>query len=568
VEVAVRASPQAGHSAKDTLLWLGLSVLLGAGAGLGAALVSGRFSRSSGLLAGLLLASWGSINYRFELVLNNFLYEPKVWGGVLLIAAASLLLGWLLDRLVRWLSPWFLIGCMGVAAVLSLLRSQEPAGIPGHRTSVLVISMDTTRADHLSAYGYSKSQPALDQLAREGAVFTEAIANAPITEPSHLAMFTGIPPYQSGIVSNGTKLGDRPALIWHDFKKQGYRTGGFVAGFPLHGKYGWGQGMDVWEDDFGAVPGMQALSLIKLWNQVAIKEHALRERTADRVLSRVLPWLKAHREEDFFLFVHFYDAHGPYTAPDRASLGSPPTNGAPLKLPQYWPASDRQITDPDWLVQAYDQEILYVDAAIGQILEMLGDKLDQTLVVVTADHGESLTEHNYLFDHGDDLYEPSLEVPFIIRLPKAVSAGTRVECPVSGVDLAPTVLELVGLSDSHSREGVSRVAELQGQDCREKPHIASTVSPIRVNPPLVDHALRQKHTKAVRKSQQDGSFLREFYDLSADPGELSSRLEDPRAEPVFILLDQYLSYGSMSLSSEMDPETQQILEALGYLEQK
>jgi hypothetical protein len=138
------------------------------------------------------------------------------------------------------------------------------------------------------------------------------------------------------------------------------------------------------DDDFGAVAGLQGLSVVKAWNQVAIKEHALRERTADRTLARAVPWIRAQGDRPFFAFVHFYDVHGPYDP--HGKLGPAPTDGAPLDLPFYWPARDRAVTDVAWLEAAYDQEVAYVDGAVGQVLDALGPELDHTLLIVTADH--------------------------------------------------------------------------------------------------------------------------------------------------------------------------------------
>lgn len=569
VEVAIRVSPLHGFSPANVGQLLVESMSF-------AALVSVLFAlpllrvswRPFGVHLGLVIGLYAAANYRFEIVLNEFVRDPKVWAGGSAVFLAGLASGLPLDRLVatggaarRPVSiGLFLLLLLGSGT--AFLRARPVLGHPGDRPSIVVISLDTTRMDRLGAYGHPIHTPTLDKLAREGAVFTEAIAAAPITEPSHLAMFTGIAPFRSGIVSNGTDLGDRPALLWRTLHENGYTTGGFVAGFPLHGKYGWNQGFDVFDDDFGTTPGLELLTLKKAWNQVAIKEHALRERSAELVNARAVPWIQANHGNEYFAFVHFYDVHGPYTAPGNKELGPPPTEGTPLTLPPYWPARDRAITSPEWLARAYDKEIEAIDGAVQQIVDAIGPDLDRTILIVTADHGESLTEHDYLFDHGDDLYDPSLRVPFIVRYPPRVKAGTRIDCQVGGVDLTPTLLALVGIPDSLPRDGISRVPALEDGTCEATPVIASTTSGRFVAIPPVSHALRVPSEKIIVHDDKDA----ELYDLGTDPGEETNLAPSGRAREAEAALHAILATGGKAQSMSGDAETRAMLEQLGYLE--
>lgn len=570
-EVALRASPLQGIGPGEIALWLAASIAMNAAFGVALALAAAALNRVpvlGGRPYGLVLAGalglHAAVNYRFELVLNEFVRDPKVWGGIGALLVASLAFGLATDRWLRRvqrpLRP-LLVGILLVGVGLGFARGRALDGTPGKRPNVLVVSLDTTRPDRLSPYGHDIATPNLARLAREGVVFEQAIAAAPITEPSHLAMFTGRPPLVTGVVSNGTDLGDRPELLWRTLREEGWLTAGFVAGFPLHGKYGWTQGMHVYDDDFGAVAGLQELSLVKAWNQVAVKEHALRERPAAQVLARAVPWIEAHRDRPFFAFVHLYDAHGPYDQPTNAALGPAPTDGAPLALPAYWPAPDKRITSPDWLARAYDNEIVAVDAAVGRLLDAVGPALDDTLVIVTADHGESLTEHGYLFDHGDNLYDPSLRVPLLVRFPRAAKAGLRVDCQVGGVDLTPTVLDLLGVRDAHEREGISRAPELRGEPCRETPVYASTVAGRLVADPPTDHALRGQGRKLVL---HEGGAA-ELYELSTDPGETRNLAPNEVSDAMRALLDARVK-GATVASPELDPGTRSMLEALGYVD--
>lgn len=567
IEVALRVSPRwglgVGEVATLTLCSAGLSALVS----LLVALPLTRIGfRPWGLHLGVLLGLQAATNYRFEVVLNEFLKDPRVWGGVSGLFLLGMVVGLPFDGLLQRLHAR--VGAaLGAAALLAagvaVVRATPVEGPAPTQPRIVIVSLDTQRMDRLSPYGHSIATPHIQKLADEGAVFTQAIAEAPITEPSHLAMLTGIAPYRSGVVSNGTQLGDRPALIWRALDDKGWLTAAFVAGFPLHSKYGWDQGADVFDDDFGALPGVQALTITKAWNQVAVKEHALRERTADRVLSHALPWLERHKDEQFFAFIHFYDVHGPYTAPSTASLGAAPTDGPAMELPPYWPADQRRITSPEYLERAYDEEVKYVDDAVGRIVATLGPVLDDTILVITADHGESFTEHAPYFDHGDNLYDPSLRVPLIIRYPKAVKAGTRVDCQVGGVDVTVTLLDMLGIDDGQTRDGVSRKAQLAGEPCTaDSPVVSSTTAGRFVAVPPVAHSFRLPAKKVVVHDDKPV----ELYDLVADPKELRNLAPSPAAEEEEKAFRTLLSGGGPQVGVTMDPETCRQLAALGYVD--
>src|SRR5436190_9179963 len=193
--------------------------------------------------------------------------------------------------------------------VLGVACTRPPSTDP--RANVVLVTIDTLRADRMAL------MPTMERLGREGTVFEQAVSVAPITEASHLAMLTGVPPHVSGVVANGTAIGDRGALVPRVLQDRGYHTAGFVSGYPLRSAFGWGQGMEHFDDDFG------------------IGE---RERRGDRTIDRALAWLE-DAPSPFYLWVHLYDPHGPYAAPGRPT--DPPTDGAPLALPEYWPEGDR-----------------------------------------------------------------------------------------------------------------------------------------------------------------------------------------------------------------------------------
>ena len=579
LEVGLRAAPRLGMSSTELLSWLAIAALLSVLYTLAAALALLLLRRllpwvpALGLSAGALLWVHAALFYRFELFVNAFARDPVVWGGLSGVSLAALLAGWLLDKPMRAAGGWLDIACLapallGALAALVFGRAPPPPAALDHAgPNVLVISVDTLRSDALEPYGAAIETPTASRLAREGTLFEQAVATAPLTEPSHLAMLSGLEPVSSGVVSNGTAFGEQPALVPHAFQAAGYATGGFVAGFPLHGRWGWTQGFDVYDDDFGSMPGLHRLSIVKAWDQLTLPAHTLRERPGDAVLARAQQWLGRVEQDRWFLWLHLFDPHGPYEAPPPfAPTSAPPTDGEPLELPAYWPPPHRAITDLGWIQSAYEGEVRYVDHLLGKLMDQLEQAgvLDDTLVLLVADHGESLTEHDYLFDHGDYLYDASLRVPLIARLPGTVLAGQRVPCQVSTVDVAPTLLALAGLDDGVARDGRSLLSVLAGATCSEGDMLSTTVAGRMVEVPPVDHALRG-HGRKLIQHEQGGV---ELFDLRADPGETRelSASEPQQARALGLVLEARLEGQAEIQAPSQDEGTQDALRALGYIE--
>jgi arylsulfatase A-like enzyme len=380
----------------------------------------------------------------------------------------------------------------------------EPSTDP--RPNVVLVTIDTLRADRMAI------MPTLERLGREGMVFEQAVSVAPITEASHLAMLTSVPPHVSGVVANGTDIGERPALVPSVLQGRGYHTAGFVSAYPLRSGLGWGQGMDRFDDDFG-IGG--------------------RERRGDRTVERAIAWLE-DAPAPFYLWVHLYDPHGPYEAPGRP--GDPPTNGAPLPLPEYWPAEDRAITSAAWITAAYDGEVRFADEQLARLVAKLD--LDHTILAVVADHGENLDEHETIFDHGDDLYDASLRVPWILRGP-GVAAGSRVTCQVSTLDVGTTLL---GLADG----------TWEGPKCG--PVLATTPGERFVDHPTLLHALRVPGRKVVVGATPT------CFDLAADPNERTPAVEG------CVTLEDTLAGMLEGRSPALAAKGDEDLRALGYVE--
>lgn len=285
------------------------------------------------------------------------------------------------------------------------------------RLNVILISMDTTRADHLSCYGHPVLKtPNIDRLAAEGVRFEKCIASAPITLPSHSSMMTGTHPFVHQVRDNGTfRLHDDNQTLAEVLFDQGYRTAAQVGAFVMNHSFGLDQGFGIYR----YVGASRALSAAGM---------AVSEIDAEHVTEGAIELLREIGSEPFFLFVHYFDPHQPYAPPER--FGD-----------QYY--------DP------YMGEIAYVDEQIGRLIEELARQgLDQnTLIVLTADHGESLGQHGEA-THAFFVYDTTLRVPLIFRCPGLVPCGATVDSLVRSIDIAPTILRLVGAPPLTHAQGI------------------------------------------------------------------------------------------------------------------
>ncbi|MFN7986544.1 MAG: sulfatase-like hydrolase/transferase [Thermoanaerobaculia bacterium] len=400
------------------------------------------------------------------------------------------------------------------------------------RPNVLLVTIDTTRADRLGCYGFTLARtPNLDRLAREGVRFTDAIAVAPITLPSHSSILTGLLPPAHGVRDNGSyALGAGAVTLAERLKAAGYATHALVSAIVLNRRYGLDQGFDSYDDD--------------LWTEDAPKLFLIRDRPARKTADRLLEWLdgwkRGGREKPFFAWVHFFDPHQPYTpeAQDRPLAPTP-----------------------------YDAEIAGVDRALGRILERLraDGLLDDTVVVATADHGESLGEHGEK-THAVFVYDATVHVPLLVRYPRLVPQGKLYEGPASSVDIVPTLLALLGLPGGGETEGANLLPALRGEapPPARPQYSESLLSEVGFGmAPL--HAVRSGGFKYVRAPRP------ELYDLAADPKELANIFEKDRRRAA--LLDDLLQ-STMDASarkavaaeaSPMSKETMEALRSLGYL---
>lgn len=428
--------------------------------------------------------------------------------------------------------------------------------------NVLLISIDTLRADKLGAYGNPRpTSPVLDRrLAGEGVTFTQAFSQSPKTTPSHMTMFTSLYPSVHGIemwLSTGAAPVLHPGVdtLAEQFKAAGYKTVAFTGGGHVHASRGFDQGFDIYKHG-GPV-------------------------------HRALGWLRNHgRKEKFFMFFHTYIVHDPYVHPPEFVDRFDALYQGPLRqvvgelnakqgawearARRFWGAVDPK--DPatvQFVKNLYEAGIYRMDKTnLGALLDLL-DELglaENTLVVFTSDHGEAFLEHgNFLHQ---DLYRETLHVPLVLRLPRRIPAGVKVEAPVTLLDLMPTILDLAGLPVPQAAQGRSLVPLWSGGDLAPLPVISEWNG--RANaPPLM--AIREAGYTYIAEGDRELLF-----DTSRDPGEqhpLAGAAEDVlaarRARKAAWEAEcraRSSALGPSPLTAAPDEETQRELRALGYLE--
>lgn len=428
----------------------------------------------------------------------------------------------------RWPAAVAIGALLAAAAGVFLTRRPSPAADANRpRLNLLLVTLDTTRADHLGAFGHARARTRhLDRLAQEGVAFTSAYSVAPITLPSHASIFTGLNPPAHGVRNNGNfYLPEKHQTLATVLRGQGYRTAAFVSSFILDRRYGLARGFDVYDD---RMEGAQA--------QVVALEA---ERRGDRTALALSEWLRAQSGADrsFFAWLHLYDPHEPYRPPQ--------------------PFRDAFKDAP------YDGEIAFDDAIVASVLDSMGQAgvLDRTLVAVIADHGESLGDHGEE-THSMFLYEAAIRVPLILWRPGLLPGGTVVAQPVPSIDLAPTLLDLLGAPALPAAEGRSLRPLWEGKAGPSRPIYAETYLPqLYMNwAPL--RALRDDRYKLIDAPRP------ELYDLVRDPQEQTNLYtsQAATAEALRKALDRATggSAGSMSVGA-LDRETVEKLAALGYV---
>jgi len=466
--------------------------------------------------------------------------------------------------------------------------------------NLVLITLDTTRADHLGCYGYSRARTSrLDAVADESVVFTRAITVSNNTLPAHAAILTGCYPPTIGVPRNSFPLPDDVPTLATMLRAAGYRTAAFISASALHSSLGLAAGFEVYDETLlvseldqqqrrarstteAALAWLRNNGLSVEANQASGKKASAKSATTNsETLKRQAP------AEPFFLWVHYFDPHYPYTPPhpyDKlyGTDYSGPADGSLEYIFRLWGQDTEKIeaapADLQRMVDLYDGEIAYLDKHLRPLFDVLdapGLK-QRTLLAVVGDHGESLTEHDYLFDHGEFLYEPSVHVPLLLRLPEShVPPGgmpKTVDATVGNLDICPTFLDAAGLEIPDQVEGRSLLPLVTG---RAEPdtlyYFAESCRPWSVEEQYPDEYRNRHKAQAVIDYPWKlivTPYLNstELYRLDSDPGELAN-LADEQPQRVRELLEQLWAWHDRELGPVLEPDAQNLerLRSLGYV---
>lgn len=434
---------------------------------------------------------------------------------------------------------------VGAAVLLATLLTACSA--PSKPESVLLITVDTLRPDHLSSYGYPReTSPSIDALAASGLLFEEARSHAPVTAPSHASILSGDLPAWHQVLTNGDVLNAQVETLSKWLGAAGLATAAFVSNAAITSAVNFDEGFEHFDD---ALPEREA-------------SRPQPERIAEHTVDAALNWLGAHRAAPFFCWVHLEDPHGPYTPPAEhsasflAEAAKLPVVTLPILsnesgrggIPRYQalPAE----TNREAYVARYDGEIHYMDHHVGRLIAALAEWGVEPLVILTADHGEALGEHGYYFAHGHDLTEDQVRVPLILRGP-GVPAGERSRRPVDHLDIAPTVLALTGVATTRALPGRNLL------DLAEGSH--ATVSQAFPN----RTSITADGMKLVRRPLGEALF-----DLRTGPGENLAATVPEERRNLGRLLDAELARRrpGWKRASVFDPILVDQLRRLGYVE--
>ena len=417
-----------------------------------------------------------------------------------------------------------LLAIIGSLGLWFLRRS----GISPERIrNVLLISIDTCRADYLSCYGYkSKTTPNIDALAAQGILFENAISPIPQTLPAHSSMLTGtIPPYHGVHDNFGSYLADESNVTLAEILKgAGFTTAAAISALPLDSEFGIGQGFDNYYDSFGRV----------------FQGERVQQRQGGETTDLTLKWLETNKDKRFFFFLHYFDPHAAYEPPE--------------------PFASRFASN------LYAGEIAYTDHCIGRVLDKLKelDLYDSTLVIITSDHGEMLGEHGEL-THTYFIYQAAIKVPLIFKLP-GQNKSARIKSIVGLIDIVPTVCGLLNIETPKNVQGVDLFASLKGGNtsAQDRHIFCESLFPTKYKANSLLGVVNNRY-KYIRTTRP------ELYDLIADPGESNNLVEKEQKlvrimqDKLAQMLEQSVRKASPDSKVQVDPEIVEKLGTLGYV---
>ena len=419
---------------------------------------------------------------------------------------------------------------VALAALPAAAQASAKPALAKPALNVVLITIDTLRADHVGCYGYKQIKtPNIDGLAADGTRFDRAFAVVPVTLPSHTSMLTGTYPMFTGMHDfSANKLSPLQPTLASVLKQSGYETGAVVAAAVLDARFGLNQGFDFYYDDFD-------------FNRLDEANLDEMQRPGNVVADEALDWLAKNSQKKFFLWMHLYDPHFPYHLSEPYSR--------------------------EYAERPYDGEIAFADEQVGRLLRFLKEKgiYKNTVIVLCGDHGESLGEHGEK-THGFFIYNATMHVPLIIRLPDNTEARV-VANPVSLVDLMPTVLSALGVAIPSQAQGRSLLPELQDRDdaaARDRVLYGETFLP------RIHFNWSELRGSENTKYHFIDAPRPELYDLTNDPGEVHNLFTDKSAVAEEMraklngMIREYSAGKEMAEKTGLDPALMERLKSLGY----
>ncbi len=499
--------------------------------------------------------------------LSRLSYASQIAAGVVVVVLLWLLLRWPVSRL-KWfgtLSKVVAVGLSGVALLAVLAggaagifagQPEPPPAPQGDKPNILLISIDSLRADHLHSYGYEReTSPHIDALAKEGVLFRYTVSPTSWTLPAHVTMLTSLPPNYHKVTADLTRLDPQAVTLAEVLRDAGYATAAFVSGAYLRAEYGHRQGFDHF-DDYSALP--------LAWN-------AHRQITSPDLIRLVTRWVedwdRGGRERPFFVFLHLWDVHYDYNPPSPYDRMFDPDYAGSITSENFEgnrainPKMDRR--DLEHIIALYDGEIRYTDEYLGRLFGFLRERgiFDETLVTVTADHGDEFFEHGKK-GHRRTLYDEVLLVPLIMRLPGRIPAGKVVTEQARLIDLAPTLLALAGVEPPEGF-GLTRLdPDYAGRDLSV--YWRDPEPP----PPPPAYGQLSYQLGAVRTNDWKlivhltGDPRPELYDLRTDPGEKNNLSDEQTA----LLDDLYHGLMAFRRAGEKESLAEPVVMAREHLE--
>ena len=451
---------------------------------------------------------------------------------------------------------------LGAATLVAGCGDERP------RPDIILVSIDSLRADHLGSYGYPReTSPFIDQLAADGVRFDNAVSTTSWTLPAHAALFSGLYDSTHGLTSDDQRLAQGVLTIAEVLRESGYHTAGFFGGPFLHPTFGLDQGFDVYRNCMSTTSGPLSGQDVRQGLELdRVPSHA--DVTSPRTLEEVTRWAESGAQRPFFLFLHLWDVHYDYIPPrEYVDLFDPDYDGDLTgegfsTNPAISPRMPSR--DLEHLIALYDGEIRFTDDHLRLIFEVLGNRglLDNALTVITADHGEEFFEHGGK-GHRRTLFEEMIRVPLIVHWPGRVRSDTVIENQVRLIDIMPTLAAAAGLEPGPAIQGRDLAPFLQGSSLPP----ARSLSELFVDGNSL-RALRSENRKLLQRDETVPGWL---YDLDADPGEMRPVVTEEVAGPVQAEVAKALELRARlgldgSDPVELEDDLRERLEALGYLD--